>query len=330
MTMTPPSLGDSRRHSRVVVAGSLNHDVFLRVATLPRRGETVLAYHRHETQGGKGANQAVAAARAGARVAMIGACGIDEAGEGSMAALSAEGIDISHVVRFPDAHTGEAVVVVDESGENQIVVAPGANALLDDQRVREAMSSMQLSAWDVVLVSFEIPDAAVTAAVDEAFRYGARIVINPAPARALNKELIARSPVLIPNETEAVALTGSDSPHDAALQLGAITGAPVIVSLGSQGAVCCIDQRTETIPALAVKVIDTTGAGDTLAGAFAAALAANADVPAAARRAIAAASLSVRARGVREGMPTAAEIDNAAGTITSPMDWLKSAFRATP
>jgi ribokinase len=302
----PPATGP-----RVVVVGSVNLDVALTVDALPAGGETVIASHRHEKPGGKGANQAVAAARAGALVSFFGACGLDPAGEMSLSALQSEGIDTSAVVRLPQERTGEAVVVVDSDGENLIVVTAGANARLDAVSVQSALRAVALSSRDVLLVGFEIPETAVVAAVQLAALRGAGIVVNPAPARPLHRELTSARPILIPNESEALKLSGSQDVHSAARRLCGMTSAPVMVSWGKRGAVLCAENRLQVVSAPTVTALDTTGAGDTLAGVFAAALADGSKLLAAARRATVAASLSVRKAGARDGMPTAGEIDEA-------------------
>ena len=285
----------------VVVVGSVNADLVVSVARLPRAGETVTggAFARHG--GGKGANQAVAAARAGARVAMVGAVGADDLGDEALRELAAEGIDVAAVARLDDHATGVAAIVVDERGENQIAVASGANAALDAAIVEEAVARLIGRGSDgVVLLGHEVPEPAVVAGIRAGRGAGWHVVLNPAPARRLPDAL--EGVVLTPNADEARALAGEQDVETAARALAARTGAPVLVTLGAEGALL-LDGGAERLPALAVDAIDTTGAGDAVNGALAAELAAGRPLREAARFAIAAAALSTRAAGARAGMP---------------------------
>jgi ribokinase len=281
----------------LVVVGSVNADLVVRLSRLPAPGETVSGgtFERHH--GGKSANQAVAAARLGTSVAFVGAVGADDLGDEAIAALELEGIDCSGVTRLEEAPTGVALIVVDEAGENQIAVASGANARLAEPRVPEGAR--------VLLLGLEVPDQAVLAAARAAD--GARIVLNPAPARPLPDELLDRGPILTPNEAEARALAGEADAEHAARVLEQRTGAPVVVTLGARGALV----SGQVIGPPKVRVLDTTGAGDTFSGALAAELAAGADIRAAARFATAAAALSTQAAGAREGMPDRAAVERA-------------------
>jgi ribokinase len=281
--------------SDLVVVGSVNADLVVRIGRLPAPGETVSGgtFERHH--GGKSANQAVAAARLGASVAFVGAVGDDDLGADAVAALEREGIDCSGVARLDDAPTGVALIVVDEAGENQIAVASGANARVADPGVPAGAR--------IVLLGLEVPDEAVLAAARAAG--DARIVLNPAPARPLPDELLDRAPILTPNEAEACTLAGEDDAERAARALEERTGAPVVVTLGARGALV----SGQVIAPPRVEVVDTTGAGDTFTGALAAELARGADIRAAARFATAAAALSTQAAGAREGMPDRAAVE---------------------
>ncbi len=300
----------------VVVVGSINVDLVVRVERLPGRGETVTggSYARHG--GGKGANQAVAAARAGARVHFIGAVGDDDLAEPALAELREEGIDVSGVVRASDCTTGVALIVVERDGENQIAVASGANAQLDEAAVRASIAEKDLSSDTVCLLSFEIPDAPVVAAAQCAHAAGVReTIVNPAPARPLPEALVELGPLLTPNAGEAVALsTGApgDDPEAAAQELVGITGGAVVVTLGADGALLVTRQVQRRYAAPKVQATDATGAGDAFNGALAAALAQRFELPQAVARAVAAASLSVQASGARGGMPAREEIDRLA------------------
>jgi ribokinase len=287
--------------SRVVVVGSLNADLVVSVPRLPAAGETVAGgtFARHG--GGKGANQAVAAARAGARVAITGAVGADAFGAETLRELTAEGIDVSTVARLETVPTGVAAIVVDESGENQIAVASGANAALSGEAVAAALETL-LSGAGVVLLGHEVPAAAVVAGARAASAAGWLIVLNPAPARPLPDEVMAAAPILTPNADEARRLAGELDVEAAGRALAASTGAPVLVTLGADG-VLLIAGEVERIAAPVVDVVDTTGAGDALNGALAAELAAGRPLRDAAAFAVVAAALSTRAAGARAGMP---------------------------
>jgi ribokinase len=287
----------------VVVVGSVNADLVVSVRRLPRPGETVTggAFARHG--GGKGANQAVAAARLGARVSFAGAVGTDDLGEEALAQLAAEGVDVSGAARLDDVPTGVAVIVVDDHGENQIAVASGANGELTGTMVERALD---LSGDGVVLLGHEVPEDAVLAGARAAVAAGWTAILNPAPARPLPSGL--DGVLLTPNADEARALTGEDDVEAAARALAAVTGAPVLVTLGAGGALLLEGGAPERLPAPKVDVVDTTGAGDTVNGALAADLAAGRPLRDAARFALAAAALSTRAAGARAGMPRRAEV----------------------
>ncbi|MGI9187183.1 MAG: ribokinase [Gaiellales bacterium] len=277
----------------VVVVGSINVDEVVRVDRLPREGETVSGgtFQRHG--GGKGANQAVAAARAGAAVRMVGCVGQDAIGSEALDELTAAGIDVAHVRRSPDASTGIALIMVDDEGRNQIAVAPGANRQI-------ALEASSLAgAAGVLLLSFEAPDSALCAAAEAASAGGWRAVVNPAPSRAIPQRLLDAAPILIPNEHEAADLTGIPDPERAARVLQAMTGAPVIVTLGAAGALVLDGDDVTAVPAPEVTVVDTTGAGDCLCGTLAARLAAGDELSVAVERAVAAASLSTTTPGAR-------------------------------
>jgi len=297
----------------VVVVGSVNVDFIVRVAGLPGTGETVTGGTLHRLGGGKGANQAAAAARAGATVTLIAAVGDDDLGRDALAELAAEGVDVSRCPRLADVHTGVALVVVDASGENQIAVASGANERLDEAAVEGALDGIEAGPEDVLLSGFEVPDAAVLAAARWAASRGMRTIVNPAPARPLPKELVALHPILTPNAREAAKLSDESYPERAATVLHRRTEAPVVVTLGEEGALL-LDQGADGVQirrhaAPRVDVIDSTGAGDAFNGILAAELAAGAELGEAVRWAAAGASLSTKAVGARAGLPTRNEIE---------------------
>ena len=280
----------------VFVIGSINVDLVVRAQTLPAPGETVTGgtFERHG--GGKSANQAVAAARAGASVRMIGAVGDDDLGEEAVGQLAAEGIDTSRIARL-GAPTGVALIAVDAAGENQIAVASGANAELSPAAVEAALDGAPEGA--VALLGLEVPDATVLPAARAARAAGLTVVLNPAPARPLGDELLSLAPILTPNGGEAAALSGEDEPEAAASALAARTGAPVVVTIGAGGALLVSGDDVERVPAPAVEAVDTTGAGDAFNGALAAALAGGAALAEAVREAVAVAAESVRRPGAR-------------------------------
>lgn len=306
--MTPGS-------AAVVVVGAVNVDLVVAAPRLPGPGETVVGPRVERHGGGKGANAAVAAARAGASVRLVGAVGADPTGAAALAELRAEGIDVDGVAVLDGEATGVALIVVDPAGENQIAVGAGANAALTADRVRGALRGA-LPGAGCVLVSTEIPGAAVVAAVAAAAAAGVPCVLNPAPVVPAVADALAHGPLLTPNATEigalAALLAPARGPAEDARALAVRTGAPVVVTLGGDGAlVSTPDGRQDRVPARPTQVRDTTGAGDTFNGVLATRLAAGEPLAAAVRAATAAASLSVGAAGARAGMPTAAAIDAA-------------------
>jgi ribokinase len=290
----------------VVVLGSVNVDLVVDVDRLPSAGETVTGgtFARHH--GGKGANQAVAAARLGASVSFVGAVGDDAFGVESRASLGIESIDVSGLAVLNGAPTGVALIVVDEAGENQIAVASGAN-LAYDATIWNGRPEPQSS--DVFLSGFEVSIDAVVSGAQRYAAAGALVVINPAPAMELPAGLLATRPILVPNEGEAQTLTGESDPVTAARVLAARSGAPVVVTLGPMGAVVVQDGEFVRIPAPLVEAVDATGAGDAFVGALAAELAVGRSLTEAVQFAVHAASLSVRAAGAREGMPKRSEVE---------------------
>lgn len=299
--------------SGLAVVGAINVDLVVSSERLPRAGETVVGAGPQSFGGGKGANAAVAAARAGAEVLLVGAVGADQTGAETLDQLKAEGIDVAGVARLDDEPTGVALIVVDAAGENQIAVGAGANGALGADAVRAALEP-RVAELGCVLVSTEIPDAAVLAAVDVAVAAGVRCVLNPAPPTPAVDASVGRGAILTPNEGELRDLLDRLGEADAesvagrALALAAISGAPVIVTRGGDGVLIADGEEVVELAAPAAEVVDTTGAGDTFNGVLVARLAAGDDLRRAAQLAVAAASISVGTAGAREGMPRAAEI----------------------
>lgn len=292
----------------VIVAGSINVDLIVGVESLPAPGETVLGSRFIQQNGGKSANQAVAAARVGADVTMLGAVGSDDLGRSALAGLAEAGVDVSRCRVVEDVHTGLALIVVDDAGENQIAVASGANARLDHAAIEAATRTLEPAPGTVCLLGFEVPDAAVLAAARWAAAHGLTVIVNPAPARELVPQLLDARPILTPNETEAAMLSGTADPQDAAAELAGRTGAPVIVTLGREGALLHRDGHAEHLPVIAVEPVDTTGAGDALNGILAAELSRGADLREALRWAMAGASLKTLQAGAQAGLPSRSEI----------------------
>jgi len=287
---------------RVVVVGSINDDLVVTARRLPGPGETVAGTSVARSAGGKGANQAVAAARAGAAVAMVGCVGHDPAGSRLREGLVAEGVDAS-AVAVVEAPTGIAIVTVAD-GENTIVVVPGANALVSGD-------DLAVGPGDVVVAQLETPLAATAAAFARARAVGATTVFNPAPAVPVPDEVLGLVDHLVVNEHEVAIVLGVT-----AAEVGADptvvrrrTAAAVHLTLGADGAVVVTADDVLTVAGHAVEVVDPTGAGDCLVGWLAAGLAARLPVAEAVRRAGAAAALSVTRPGAAPAMPTTAEVD---------------------
>lgn len=297
---------------RVVVVGSVNVDLVATVHHLPGPGETVGGGRFAQHHGGKGGNQAVAAARLGAATFFVGAVGADPFGDEARAALAAEGVDVGELLALPAESTGVALIVVDASGENGIAVAGGANAALQPVHVAAAFERLRPTAGDVVLVGHEIPTATATEALRLARAAGATTILNPAPARGVTPDMLALSDVVTPNEGEAAELLDIEADPEGLEpeRFGRLAGdGQVLVTLGSRGALLVDADGPERLPAPDVTAVDTTGAGDTLNGALAAGLAAGLPTREAARRAVVAASLAVTRAGAREGMPTTGELE---------------------
>ncbi len=297
--------------TRVVVVGSSNTDMVLRVPRIPRPGETVIGRDFAMAGGGKGANQAVAAARAGARVTFVARVGDDVFGERALAALAADGVDTRFVFRTADAPSGIALITVDERGENSISVASGANARLSAADIARAAAAF--AGADILLLQLESPAEAVEAAVREANKRGVPVVLNPAPARELDDECLRGVAVLTPNEHEAGFLTGiavRDEPgaRDAARRLRDRGPGTVVVTLGERGVYALAAGFDARVPAFKAVPVDTTAAGDVFNGALAVALAEKRPLPEALRFAQAAAAISVTRPGAQPSAPTRAEI----------------------
>ncbi|MEV5883292.1 ribokinase [Streptomyces sp. NPDC052020] len=289
----------------IVVLGSTNMDLVAYVEKAPQRGETVTGREFRTIPGGKGANQAIAAARAGGAVSVIGAVGNDAFGSRLRACLEESGVRTDHL-RTTEGPSGTAHIVVDDEGGNAIVVVPGANGTVD--RLLPGDETLIASAG-CLLLQLEIPLTAVVAGARTARAHGVRTILTPAPARPLPPELLDATDLLLPNEHEAAALTGLTDPRQAATAL--LERVPeVVVTLGAAGSLYAArGAEPLTVPAPRVTAVDSTGAGDTFAGALAVALGEGRPVREALAWAAAAASLSVQRPGASASMPSRSEIE---------------------
>jgi len=297
--------------AKVVVIGSLNMDLVTRAPRLPRGGETLIGHSFTTVSGGKGANQAVAAARLGAEVSMVGCVGTDAYGNELREALLAEQIDCQAVTTVEDS-SGVALIVVDDHSQNAIVIVAGANGALTPEVINRFDAVLQ--AADVIICQLEVPDATVGHALKRGRALGKTVILNPAPAsRPLPADWFAHIDYLIPNESEATALTGLPvdslaSAEAAATQLLAAGAGKVIITLGAQGSLFADGQGFQHFPAPKVQAVDTTAAGDTFVGGFAAALASGRSEVEAIRFGQVAAALSVTRAGAQPSIPSLSDV----------------------
>ena len=296
---------------RVVVAGSLNMDLIVQTARIPAVGETLLGKGFRTAPGGKGANQAVAAARLGAQTAMIGRLGRDDFAGALRDSLAQSAVDARGVQTDPEAPTGVALITVDERGQNTIVVVPGANHALTPQHIEAAAGLLDGAA--VLLLQLEIPLPAVQRAAELAHARGLCVVLNPAPAQPLPEALLELVDYLAPNESEAALLSGLpvndlDEARAAAARLRQMGAGAVLMTLGAQGALLADADGVRHTPAFPVKAVDTTAAGDAFLGGFAAALAEGRSPQEAMRRGCAAGALAATRMGAQPSLPQRAEV----------------------
>lgn len=295
--------------NEILVIGSINTDLVLRTEHFPAPGETIQAGELSTYPGGKGANQAVAAARQGSRVGMIGRVGTDRQGDELIENLKENGVDVT-LVKHDEAPTGTAIVVVDAQGQNSIVVSPGANAKV----VPEDVEITALIDLEAVLFQLEIPLETVSRGCELARKHGAMVLLNPAPARPLPDEMMTNIDCLLPNETELSLLSGKavedvDSATEAA-KLLLDKGLPaVVVTLGAKGSLVVTKEGAKHIPPFEVQVVDTTGAGDAFIGGFAAALVQGKTPEEAARYGNACGALATTRAGAQSSLPTREEVE---------------------
>jgi len=297
---------------QIVVVGSSNMDLVVKSPRIPVPGETILGGDFLMVPGGKGANQAVAAAKLGARVFFVARLGNDLFGRKSLENFRLEGVDTTYVALTSDAPSGVALITVDEAGNNAIVVAPGANARLSVEDVRRAET--QIRSAGAVIAQLEVPMATVQCAAEIADEAGIPFILNPAPAQRLGSGLLAKVAVLTPNEIEAQILTGIEvvddrSAREAARKLLGIGVKAVILTLGSKGFLLADGNTTELVSALQVKAVDATAAGDAFTGSLAIGLAQGQRLREAALFANRVAAFSVTRLGAQPSMPTRRELE---------------------
>lgn len=297
---------------RIAVVGSVNMDLVFRTPRMPALGETLSGHEFRQIPGGKGANQAVAAARQGADVAFIGRVGDDGFGQYSLRCLANDGIDVSNLSALVDTATGVAGIIVTDQGDNSIVLAAGANASLSAEDVEAALPA--ISSAQLLVCQLETPLSTVTRAIQLAKQHGVKVILNPAPVQALSDDLLKQVDYLVVNETEASQLSGipvsnQESAQRASEQLLQRGVAVVLLTMGEHG-VCITEQGgSQFIAAIKVDVVDTTAAGDTFVGAFAVGIAKGLDIRTASMEAQYTAALTVTKLGAQTSIPQRSEVE---------------------
>tara|TARA_R110002095_G_scaffold204042_2_gene186497 strand:- start:1699 stop:2631 length:933 start_codon:yes stop_codon:yes gene_type:complete len=298
--------------AKITVLGSINMDLMIRAAKLPLPGETVIADSKVENPGGKGANQAVAAARMGADVTMIGCVGDDSFAEQLLQNLQAESVDTSHIMRKQNTTSGVAVVMVEASGENAILVVPGANGLVSQQEIEQARQAICDS--HLLLMQLEVPQEIVVAAIKVAREAGVPVILDPAPAPANIQSDLLQVDLICPNQSEAAALLGKpvNSMENAVALIHELTQLgprQAIITMAEQGAVVFDGETVQTVPPFEINVLDSTAAGDAFAAGLAVRLAENASLIDAVKFASAAGALAASGAGAQAAMPTREQIE---------------------
>ena len=297
----------------IVVIGSSNTDMILKAARLPKPGETIIGGKFSTAAGGKGANQAVSAARAGGEVTLIARVGDDMFGEEAVQGFTRDGINVDNIIRDKNAPSGVALIFVDKMGENSIGVASGANANLSPDDIRGTENV--ISAAEILLMQLETPVETVEAATDIAAKHNVRIILNPAPAQELSNEFLKKVSVVTPNETEAELLTGikvedEKSAEHASRILSEKGIETVLITLGAEGVYAASPEFNGIIPGFEVDAVDTTAAGDVFNGVLAVSLAEGKSLTEAVRFANAAGALSVMTLGAQTSAPSRMEIES--------------------
>lgn len=296
----------SSEFARITIVGSYNTDLTMSVPRFPMKGETINGQEFKQRPGGKGSNQAIAAARLGAETSFIGKLGAGQYGDQAVELWESESVDATHVSRTVEANTGVAFILVNEDGENEITVAPGANDALSPEEIHTASDVIENS--DCLLTQLEIPDEPLIAAAETASNADIPVILDPAPARELPPSLIESTSYLTPNQTEALALTGRNPDANVGherlvkdiIEMGFETA---VMTQGPAGALVGTDKRLISVSAPSVSVVDTTGAGDCFNGAFAVALAENKSVEDAVQFACQAGAVEVMKKGAVPGLP---------------------------
>ncbi len=291
----------------IVIVGSINMDLVVRAPRHPQPGETILGSSFQTFPGGKGANQAAAAARLGGQVKMVGRVGRDAFGDSMLAAQQKDGVDTRYVTRTEGTASGVALITVSDAGQNNIVVVPGANGKLSPQDIRAAEAAFTGAA--VVLMQLEIPLEAAVEAVHLAHQHGAKVILNPSPAQPLPAGLLSQVDYLVPNEHELALLTGMEIPSLAPSELKSLDLRCLIVTLGSAGALVLEGEQVYRVLPYPVEVIDTTAAGDAFVGAFAVALTEGKSTRDAAAFGNAAGALAVTKAGAQPSLPTRQSVE---------------------
>lgn len=291
---------------QIAVVGSINMDLVFKTSRMPEPGETLMGHSFHQVHGGKGANQAVAAARSGASVNFVASVGNDDNGKSCLQALLQDGIDVQNVRVIANCATGVAGILLDDAGQNRIVLATGANALLDTTDIDQAVGTITKA--KLLLCQLETPVAIVVHAIESAKRAGVMVLLNPAPAQYLNDDVLAQVDYLVVNETEAaflsgLAVTDLASAEEAAATLMQRGSKVVLITLGAIGMWVATSSECYFLPAFKVDVVDTTAAGDTFVGSFAVAIAEGFELRAACMFAQSAAALTVTKLGAQSSIP---------------------------
>jgi ribokinase len=298
--------------ARIAIVGSINMDLVFRAPRMPVLGETVKGGEFHQIPGGKGANQAVAAARLGAQVAMIACVGADGFGTASLRTLADDGIDITHVSSIAGTPTGVAGIFVNDDGHNSIVIAPGANDVLSTAHVDAAAAT--IGEAKLLICQLETPLQTVTHALTVARQRDVKVILNPAPAQALSDDLLAQVNYLVVNETEASQLSGIDITDQSKARLASqilLRRGPgaVLLTMGEHGVLVAEHGASTFIAAVAVEVVDTTAAGDTFVGALAVGLAQGLSLVDASTQAQYAAALTVTKLGAQTSIPMRDDVE---------------------
>lgn len=298
---------------KITVVGSLHTDLIIKVQNIPRTGETVLGKAFKMSPGGKGANQAVAAARLGANVSLIGRVGADIFGRELIKNAKETGIDVKHIIEDIGTYTGLALITVDEEGNNTIAVASGADMRCCTEDIDRAEETIISS--DIFLTQLEIPLSVVEYAIDKAFEEGVKVILNPAPAQELSKDLLKKVYILTPNENEAEVLSGVKikdlrSSKKAAKRLLERGIENIVLTLGNRGSMIATKEQTVHMRGIKVNAVDTTGAGDAFCGALAVAISSGKGLKEAVKYANFAGALATTKIGAQEALPTMEELED--------------------